>query len=62
MMPVQVILTKFLGNDVTIATCWDADRLDLIRIGIKTRLIFFEYRYCKKIAQNMNHDIPKYNV
>lgn len=39
----------------TIACCWDADRLDLRRIGVKPNLKWFSTTKAKAIANNHNY-------
>lgn len=39
-------------QDPTIGTCWDADRLDLPRVGIKPRIEFFNTAAAKKLLSN----------
>lgn len=36
------------SNDITIQTCWDADRLDLWRIGITPNKLFLNTAFAKK--------------
>lgn len=40
--------TKFKVDDVTIQTCWDSDRLDLWRIGIKPKSNFLYTNEARK--------------
>jgi uncharacterized protein len=39
---------KIIGSNVTVLTCWDADRLDLARLGIRPNLDLL----CTKMAKN----------
>jgi uncharacterized protein len=38
------------SDDPTIGTCWDADRLDLIRIGVRPHVSFMSTVYEKSLA------------
>ncbi|MDB6067679.1 MAG: hypothetical protein JWR26_3887 [Pedosphaera sp.] len=40
-----------LSDDVTIGTCWDADRLDLGRVGIIPRESFMSTSFGKEVAR-----------
>ena len=44
-------------EDPTIGTCWDADRLDLNRIGTQTKVSFLNTEIAKTIVNNNNHEI-----
>ncbi|MCX6893992.1 MAG: hypothetical protein NTZ16_00460 [Verrucomicrobia bacterium] len=39
-----------LSNDPTIGTCWDADRLDLVRIGTQPEAEYMSTKFAKEIA------------
>lgn len=41
-----------LIKNLTIGTCWDADRLDLGRVGIKPNASFMSTKFARKIAEN----------
>jgi uncharacterized protein len=41
------------ASDITIATCWDADRLDLPRVGIKPDPEKMDTAYGKRIARTL---------
>jgi uncharacterized protein len=46
-----------LNDDPTIATCWDADRLDLKRIGIQPDISYLNTEIAKSIVINNNYEI-----
>jgi uncharacterized protein len=39
-----------ISSDPTIGVCWDADRLDLVRVGIKPHPSFFSTAAARKAA------------
>ena len=43
---------KILTDDVTLGACWDADRLDLRRVGITPNAKFLNSSFAKEIANN----------
>jgi len=45
--------TKVKTDDLTIATCWDADRLDLVRLGITPDPFFLQTQAGKIIASEI---------
>lgn len=47
---------QLFDDDVTIATCWDADRLDLGRVGIVPDPAFLNTEEAKRIAQESRLD------
>ncbi len=44
--------TGFRSDDATIGACWDADRLDLDRVGIKPSAFFMSTETGRRIANN----------
>lgn len=44
----------FYHNDITIGTCWDADRLDLTRVGIQPDPQYLNTEFAKTIAGSGN--------
>lgn len=40
------------SNDPTIGSCWDADRLDLTRIGVRPHVSYMNTKYGKTLASN----------
>lgn len=44
----------WLEADVTVQTCWDADRLDLGRVGIKPRAEYLCTQAAKEVALRLN--------
>jgi len=46
-----------LNNDPTIATCWDADRLDLGRVGMRPAPKFMSTQFGREIA---THGVEKF--
>ena len=44
--------SKMTSNDVTVQVCWDADRLDLWRVGIKPEPKYFSTQIAKDMARN----------
>jgi len=42
---------EFQNDDPTIGTCWDADRLDLGRVGIRPSALFMSTAFGKELAQ-----------
>jgi len=50
--------TEIIFNeDPTIGTCWDADRLDLRRIGIQPNVLFLNTEIAKSIVTNNSYEI-----
>ncbi|OGD81495.1 hypothetical protein A2572_02475 [Candidatus Collierbacteria bacterium RIFOXYD1_FULL_40_9] len=43
---------RFTTNDITIATCLDADRLDLVRLGIQPKADFIHTNPAKSYMKN----------
>jgi len=46
-----------IASDVTVATCWDADRLDLDRVGIKRDHRYFSSEEAKRIVIEQDNAI-----
>ncbi len=46
-----------IHEDPTIATCWDADRLDLRRIGIQPNVAYLNTEIAKTIVTNNSYEI-----
>ena len=44
------------GNSITIGTCWDADRLDLPRVGTTVNPGYLYTREAKRLANLWNHE------
>lgn len=43
--------TGKITNEPTIGTCWDADRLDLVRVGVAPKVKFMSTEPAKKILE-----------
>lgn len=48
---------KIHTDDLTIGACWDADRLDLGRVGIRPEARFLNTKPAQEIAQQGNFDL-----
>jgi uncharacterized protein len=46
-------------ENITIGTCWDADRLDIGRVGIQPNEEFMTNPEAKRIAREFDFDVLK---
>lgn len=44
-----------VSNNITIGTCWDADRLDLVRIGVEPQIELLSTEAAKKYMKSKKH-------
>jgi uncharacterized protein len=45
------------SDDITIGTCWDSDRLDLERIGVKVKALLLNTQDAKELVQQNKQNI-----
>ena len=51
--------TGIVPENITIGTCWDADRLDIGRVGIQPNEEFMTNPEAKRIAREVDFDVLK---
>jgi uncharacterized protein len=51
--------TGTVPTNITIGTCWDADRLDIGRVGIQPNEEFMTNPEAKRIAREVDFDVLK---
>jgi hypothetical protein len=47
-----------LSEDVTVGTCWDSDRLDLMRVGIRPQAEYLSTRIGREVANGLEDKPP----